>query len=219
MTNASSGIAWIDTLARVPDAADDPARAGNDAPALYPVLTLRSDLVFPRMVTPLMVGREESLIAIEVAMDQDHVLVALGQRDPSDLEPSTEDFYGVGTEVKILRQLRMPDGSTSILVQGRERVKILQIVEEGPFLSAVVETIWEPLSPSSPAGGADPLMRAALKMFERCVALNPALGDEAYVAALNASDPGWLAGLIASALSADLAAKQEVMETFDPLER
>ncbi|MEZ4769054.1 MAG: LON peptidase substrate-binding domain-containing protein [Caldilineales bacterium] len=219
MTSSSPGIAWIDTLARVPDGSADKPRADGAGPALYPVLQLRSDLVFPRMVTPLMVGREESLIAIEVAMDQDHVLVAVGQRDPSDQEPSSEDFYGVGTEVKILRQLRMPDGSTSILVQGRQRVRILQMVEEGPFLSAVVETIWEPARDSSTASGAEPLMRAALKMFERCVALNPALGDEAYVAALNASEPGWLADLIASALSADLAAKQEILETFDPLER
>ena len=219
MTNASSGIAWIDTLARVSDASADLARADGDGPALYPVLQLRSDLVFPRMVTPLMVGREESLIAIEVAMDQDHVLVAVGQRDPSDQAPSSEDFYGVGVEVKILRQLRMPDGSTSILVQGRERVKVVQMVEEGSFLSAVVETIWEPTQDSSVISGAEPLMRAALKMFEHCVVLNPALGDEAYVAALNASDPGWLADLIASALSADLAAKQEILETFDPLER
>ncbi|MCB0234194.1 MAG: LON peptidase substrate-binding domain-containing protein, partial [Anaerolineae bacterium] len=145
MTNSATGggIAWIDTLARVSDLSDS-THDDNDAPALYPVLQLRSDLVFPRMVAPLMVGREASLIAIEVAMDQDHVLVAIGQRDPSDDEPSLEDFYQVGTEVKILRQLRMPDGSTSILVQGRERVKILQLVDEGPFLSAVVETIREP---------------------------------------------------------------------------
>ena len=81
-TGAHGGIAWIDTLARVADVSSDAARDGSDAPALYPVLQLRSDLVFPRMVTPLVVGREELLIAIEVAMDQDHVLVALGQRDP-----------------------------------------------------------------------------------------------------------------------------------------
>ncbi|MCO5243109.1 MAG: endopeptidase La [Anaerolineae bacterium] len=220
MTNSATGggIAWIDTLARVSDLSDS-THDDNDAPALYPVLQLRSDLVFPRMVAPLMVGREASLIAIEVAMDQDHVLVAIGQRDPSDDEPSLEDFYQVGTEVKILRQLRMPDGSTSILVQGRERVKILQLVDEGPFLSAVVETIREPSIGSDSTGGAEPLMRAALKMFERCVALSPALGDEAYVAALNASDPGWLADLIASTLTADLAARQEILEVFDPLER
>ncbi len=218
-TGAHGGVAWIDTLARVVDVSSDVARDGSEAPALYPVLQLRSDLVFPRMVTPLLVGREESLIAVEVAMEQDQVLVALGQRDPTDDEPSVEDFYTVGTEVKILRQLRMPDGSTSILVQGRNgshpaggRGRPLPQRGGARRLRNPCRDSAQPPVRAADASGA--------QMFERCVALSPALGDEAYVAALNANDPGWLADLIAvDAQCRSWRSSRRSSKPLDPLER
>jgi ATP-dependent Lon protease len=214
--DARNNVAWIDTLAHAGEAAPDAYTPASQTPAVFPILQLRTNLIFPRMVVPLVVGREESLLAIEAAMAQDQVLAAIGQLDPSDEAPDAESLYQVGVEVKVIRQLRMPDGSISIVAQGRARVRVLEVVDEGSFQSAVVETIWEP---QASAAGAEPLMRAALAMFERYASGNPRLGDEAYVAALNANEPGWLADLIASTLSVSLSAKQEILESLDPLER
>ena len=149
-------------------------------------------------------------------MAEDQVLVAVAQRDPTEEEPAPDDFYAVGTEIKILRLLHMPDGSTSILAQGRQRVKVEEIVEEGPFLSAVVTPL--PDTPASGAG-AEALMRAVLSLFERCVELSPTLSEEVYVAAVNATEPGRLADLIAATIPVDLASRQEVLESRDPVQR
>jgi ATP-dependent Lon protease len=194
--------------------------------ALYPLLPLREIVVFPRMVTPLLVGRDRSLSAVEAALAEDNRLVVVAQRDPTDEEPGIDEMCQVGAEVRVVRVLRMPDGSTSLLVQGRQRVKIVEVIDEGPHLSAVVTPLWDSraASPSSaPLGDesrpSDALMRAVLSMFERCVDLSPDLSDDAYVAALNAADPGWLADLIAFTLSVDVGVKQEILEILDPVQR
>jgi ATP-dependent Lon protease len=122
----------------------------------------------------------------------------------------------VGVEIKVLRLLRMPDGSTSLLAQGRQRVRIDEIVEEGPFVSAVVTPLPDDTVSSA---GVEPLMRAALSLFERCVEQSPKLSDEAYVAALNTVEPGALADLIAATVPIELATRQEVLETLDPVQR
>ncbi len=211
-----SEIAWTDPMAQSQDAEYSESTGDGGLSAIYPLLPLRQTLVFPKLVAPMAVSREDSLAAIDVAMAEDQVLVAVAQRDPTEDEPAPEDFYAVGTEIKILRLLHMPDGSTSILAQGRQRVKIEEIVEEGPFLSAVVTSL--PDTPASGAG-AEALMRAVLSLFERCVELSPTLSEEVYVAAVNASDPGRLADLIAATIPVDLASRQEVLESRDPVQR
>ena len=211
-----SEIAWTDPMAQSQDAEYSESTGDGGLSAIYPLLPLRQTLVFPKLVAPMAVNREDSLAAIDVAMAEDQVLVAVALRDPTEEEPAPEDFYAVGTEIKILRLLHMPDGSTSILAQGRQRVKIEEIVEEGPFLSAVVTSL-----PDTPASGAgvEALMRAVLSLFERCVELSPSLSEEVYVAAVNASDPGRLADLIAATIPVDLASRQEVLESRDPVQR
>ena len=211
-----SEIAWIDTMAHSQDAMYGESPGDGGKPAIYPLLPLRQTLVFPKMVAPLTVSREDSLAAVDIAMAEDQVLVAVAQRDPTEEEPAPDDFYAVGVEIKVLRMLRMPDGSTSILAQGRQRVRIEEIVDEGPCLSAIVT----PLPDIAATGaGAEALMRAVLSLFERCIEFSPALSEEAYVAAVNATEPGWLADLIAGTIAVDLADRQEVLESRDPLHR
>ncbi len=208
-----SEVAWIDTMAHGQDAMYGESIGDSGQPAIYPLLALGHTLVFPKMVAPLTASREDMLAAVDVAMAEDQVLVAVAQRDPSEDELAPEDVYSVGVEIKVLRMLRMPDGSTSILAQGRQRVRIEEIVVEGPYLSAIVT----PLPDIASSGvSAEPLMRAVLSLFERCLDLNPALPDEAYVAAINAVEPGALADLVAATIAADLAARQDVLECRDP---
>ena len=91
-----------------------------------PLLPVRDTVVFPRMLTPLFVGRDRSVLALEAALVEKSQLVVVTQRDADLEDPQPEDLYSIGTEVVIGRMLRMPDGSTNILAQGHQRVKIIE---------------------------------------------------------------------------------------------
>jgi ATP-dependent Lon protease len=182
----------------------------------YPLLPVRDTVVFPHMVTPLFVGRDRSLRAVEAATDNDSTIVVVAQKEPEIQDPTIEDLYTIGTEVLIGRTLRMPDGTISILGQGKQRVKIVNFVQTDPYIKVEVRPIYEPTDKSLPT---EALMRAALALFEKCVQLNRNLPEDAYVAAMNISEPGRLADLVTSTLSLDLEKCQEMLETIDPMLR
>ncbi|MBI3941836.1 MAG: LON peptidase substrate-binding domain-containing protein, partial [Chloroflexi bacterium] len=182
----------------------------------YPLLPVRDTVLFPHMVTPLFVGRERSVSAVEAAMAEDLPLVVVSQRDPEVQDPEPEDLYTIGSEVTVGRMLRMPDGTTSILTQGTQRVRILEFTQIEPYMRVRVMPLFE-MAEAGPATEA--LMRAVLALFEKCVNLNHNLPDDAYVAAMNVDEPGWLADLITSLLELEVPKRQEVLETIDPIER
>lgn len=101
-----------------------------------PVLPLRDVVIFPRMVSPIFVGRDPSLLAIENARIANSTVLALIQEDPDTDDPAPQDFLPIGVEVAVGRLLQMPDGSRSTLVQGRRRVEILEFTQTEPFLTA-----------------------------------------------------------------------------------
>lgn len=181
-----------------------------------PVLPVRDTVVFPRMLTPLFVGRDRSVLALEAALVEKSQLVVVTQRDADQEDPQPEDLYSIGTEVVIGRMLRMPDGSTNILAQGHQRVKIIEFTQEQPYLRVRVRRLTED---SEKNVNAQASMRAVLDLFEKCVHLNRNLPDDAYVAAMNIDEPGWLADMIASVIDLDVEQRQQILDTIDPLTR
>ncbi|MEE8392052.1 MAG: LON peptidase substrate-binding domain-containing protein, partial [Anaerolineae bacterium] len=177
-----------------------------------PLLPLRDMVMFPRMVTPLFVGRDSSVEAIEVANEMNEPLITAAQRDGDILEPGPEDLFTFGAEVKIGRMLRMPDGTISVLSQGLQRVQIVEYVHMEPYIRVRALPIYETME-KTPLNEA--LMRAVLALFEKVVQLNRNLPEDAYVFAMNIDEPGWLADLIAQALNLEVAERQEVLETID----
>jgi ATP-dependent Lon protease len=182
----------------------------------YPLLPIRDTVMFPYMVTPLFVGRDRSVRAVEAASKHEDSIIVVTQKDADVLEPSEDELYHIGTEVSIGRVLRMPDGSTSILGQGKRRVRIVEFVQFEPYLRVKVEPIDEPKDIDLPT---EALMRAVLALFEKCVQLSRTLPEDAYVAAMNIDEPGWLADLVASVLELPIPERQEILETFDPTTR
>ena len=178
-----------------------------------PVLPLRDTVVFPHMVSPLFVGRDRSLKAVDAAMVNGDTIVVVAQRDQTVQEPSPEDLYAIGTEVEIVRMLRLPDGTTSILAQGKQRVAILDYVQSTPYFMAHVRPIIEP---SEKGLSTEALMRAVLALFEKCVQLSHTIPDDTYIFAMNVDEPGWLADLVASTLELDLDERQSILETINP---
>jgi ATP-dependent Lon protease len=122
----------------------------------------------------------------------------------------------IGTEVSIGRMLRLPDGTTSVIAQGERRVSLLDVLQIEPHIRARVAPISETTEKKLPT---EALMRAVLALFEKIVHLSPGIPDDAYVAAMNADLPGWLADLVASTLNLELPKRQELLETLDPTTR
>ena len=189
---------------------------GSDGTIECPVLPLRDVVIFPRMVSPIFVGREASLLAIENARVANSTVLALIQEDPETDDPNPQDFLPIGVEVAVGRLLQMPDGSRSTLVQGRRRVEILEFTQLEPFLTARARIIVEPQAMDREI---DAMMRTVAGLFERCVQLNRSLPEEAYLYALNIDDPSWLSDMIATALAPSLEERQVLLETIDAKER
>ncbi len=181
-----------------------------------PLLPVRDTVVFPRMLTPLFVGRDRSVLALEAALVEKNQLVVVTQRDPEMENPTSDDLYAMGTEVVVGRMLRMPDGSTNILAQGHQRVEIIEFVQKQPYFRARVRRMPES-SEKTPSSEA--LMRAVLALFEKCVQLNRNTPDDAYVAAMNIDEPGWLADMVASVMDFDAEQRQQILDTIDPTTR
>jgi ATP-dependent Lon protease len=181
-----------------------------------PLLPLRDTVVFPHMVAPLVVGRDRSVRALESALHEESDLVVVTQRDPDVTDPQRSDLHDIGTLITVARTLRMPDGTTSVLAQGQSRVRLLDLVSDGPYLKARVIRLVEAKASGLPV---EALMRAVLTLFERCVQLSDSIPDDAYVAAMNIGEPSWLADMVASVLELDMSERQDLLETLDPVAR
>ena len=184
--------------------------------AEYPLLPLRDTVIFPHMVTPLFVGRDRSLKAVEAAMATEGIIVVAAQKDDEVEEPAPDDIYTVGTEMTIARMWHLPDGTTNIWGKGTRRVEILDFVQVDPYIKVRVRDMAEP---SEKNLSTQALMRAVLALFEKCVQLDRNLPEDAFVIAMNIDEPGWLADLVASALNVDIEKRQEILETIQPAVR
>jgi ATP-dependent Lon protease len=181
-----------------------------------PVIPLRGVVVYPNMVSPLFIGREKTLWAVEEAQQQNQTMVSFPQHDPDAENPGPADFFQIGVEVAVGRLVNMPEGASSALVQGRRRVELIEFTQMEPYLRARVRIIYEnvPLGRETEAS-----MRSVLDLFQRCVQINRSLPEEAYLFALNIDDPGWLADMIATALSPDIDIRIKLLAMIDPQER
>lgn len=195
-----------------PPSSDDP----ESETVRLPVLPLRDMVIFPHMVTSLFVGREKSIRAIEAALNNDRMVLAVSQHNPDDEEIGPDDLYSMGVELVIGRSLKMPDGTVSLLVQGQRRVRILRYTRLDPFMRVMGEAIEDSEEKAPPT---EALMRAVLALFEKVVKLSRNLSDESYVAAMNVDEPGWLADLVASTITLTQDDRQQLLETVDPVER
>ncbi len=181
-----------------------------------PLLPRREALVFPKLVSQLAVFRPVFQRSLQEAVAGDRRIVIIGRRNVQSSEFNASDLYGVGTMSMVGRMLKLPEGASTVWLQGEERVRILEVTQTEPFYKAKVQVLTEPEEYSVEQQAT---MRSVLALFEKCVQLSPILSWDAYVAALNADKPGWLADLIASSLNLEMEQRQEILETLDPAKR
>ncbi|MGQ9854185.1 MAG: endopeptidase La [Candidatus Oleimicrobiaceae bacterium] len=183
-----------------------------EIPAELPVLPLRDTVVFPFVATPLIVARKPSVQLIDDVLSGDRLLALVAQRRPELEEPKPEDIHTVGTAAIVLKMLKFPDGSLRVLVQGIERIRVLEYVASEPYYRARIKVLRESYRPSTKI---EALMRNVQIQFQKIVSLVPHLPDELQVVAMNLQDPGRLADLVASNINLNLQEKQEILELAD----
>ena len=181
-----------------------------------PVLPVRDAVILPGVVMPLYVDQDAAVRAVEDALARDRTVLVVTQQTPDVDNPQPRDLYTVGAECSIGRVLRMPDGTTSVLVQGQRRAKIDTWLHAPRGNWARVTCFDEP---SDSDATVQALKRAALGLLERCTRLSTRLGEETYVQALNIDAPGALADYIVAHLEPELALRQEMLATLAVADR
>src|SRR5436309_5899960 len=193
------------------DARDEKDRL---VPDILSILPLRNTVVLPHGVVPLGAGRASSLRLIEEALAGSRLVGAVLQRDASDDAPGAAGLYTVGTVVVIHKAFKQADGTLRLIVQGLERFRIVEMVQESPYLRARIEHIADD-GDTSPTVELEALARSALGLFQKVVSLSPTLPDELANVAAAAEGPSALADLIASSLpTPSTAPRQELLETI-----
>ena len=184
-------------------------------PEQVPILPLRDTVLFPQSALPLGAGRESSVRLLEDVVRGGRLIGVFTQRDPATEDPQEADLHRVGTLATVHKVLKQPDGTVRLVVQGLHRIRITEMMQVRPYLSARIAQVPE-LAP--PAGDleTEALARNAANLFRQVVELSPMLPDELATVAQNVTQPDRLGDLIASTLPVlTTQVKQELLETPD----
>ena len=217
----SPDTAGSTSVAQRPDSANSaaPLKIGDQPLEVdLPVLPLRGETLFPipDTVHSFIVGRARSVTAIEEALAGDKRVLAIGQQDADLEDVSFSDLHEIGTEANITRMLKLPDGTTSVLVEGIRRIQVVAPISEQPYLRVagwVVEELDE--TPKE----ARNLMAPTLDLFRRVVEVNNSAPEESYIRAMNAETPGLLADIVAASLQLVPGTHQSLLEIREVSER
>ncbi len=189
-------------------------RDGDDVllPGELPLLPLRDVVVFPYMVTPLLVGRPRSVAAVEAAMERDKYLCVIAQKEPETEEPAGDDLYQFGTVIKVLQIIRTPDETLKILVEGVARVRVEKVVLAEGFLEVDISPAEEVDATGTEV---EALSRSIKERFKEYVRLNKRLPDEVLLSVLNIDEIARMADSISAYILGRVPLKQELLEEPD----
>ena len=182
----------------------------------YPLLPLRDIVVFPHMIVPLFVGRDRSVAALETAMESDKEIFLVAQLDPGEDDPQRDDLFDVGVIATVLQLLKLPDGTVRVLVEGKERAKLLNLTEESKAVMASVEPIADTVDDSVDTAA---LMRSVVDQFESYAKLNKKMPAETAVQLSQIEDASRLADSVAGNLNIKVSDKQALLVEDAPSKR
>ena len=189
----------------------------QDAHKAYPLVALKNMVVFPRTRMTLAIAREKSVRAVEEAMMRpDRALITSAQINPDIDDPQPKDIFPIGALVEITTMHRQQDGSLQVLLSGIQRVSIREYFEFEPFIRVVVDT---PTEPQARGPQADAVVRHATNLFEHYAQLNRRFSVEDINSIVGIKTATRLSDMLAAHLVTDIQQQQDLLETFDPLER
>ena len=199
-------------------AEDEELMNAEKTPAELPILPLRNTVLFPGVVIPITVGRDRSIRLIQDVYRGTKTLGVVSQKDGQIEEPNAEDLNRVGTIATIIRMLRMPDGSTTAIIQGKKRFEILKMAKTDPYFTASVKEFAE-LRPEKTDKNFDALISSLKDMATEIIKQSPHIPTEAQFALKNIDSPSFLVNFISSNMNATVEDKQKMLEVADLRER
>ncbi|CAO5677798.1 MAG: Lon protease [Holosporales bacterium] len=183
----------------------------------YPVLPLRDIVIYPKMIVPLFIGRARSISALELLSEGDYSqIVLVTQKSINQDDPKMEDLYSIGTIGSVLQMLKLPDGTTKILVEGKERVKINGMVEKNGCFIADVESIQDSLPNMAEL---KVLNDQLLDLFDQYIKLNKKIPADILITLNQIDDQIKLVDTLCSYMPISLTEKQNLLEIIPVLER
>ncbi|MEN8856894.1 MAG: endopeptidase La [Flavobacteriaceae bacterium] len=190
----------------------------EDVPEILPILPLRNTVLFPGVVIPITAGRDKSIQLINDANKGSKVIGVVAQKDEDIEEPISDDIYKTGVVAQILRVLKMPDGNTTVIIQGKKRFEINEMIQEKPYLKAKVQEALEDKTIEDPKefkAIIDSVKEQALEVIKE----NPMLPSEASFAIKNIQSDSFLVNFISSNMELSVMQKQVVLEKDNLKER
>ncbi|MBX7243871.1 MAG: endopeptidase La [Candidatus Sumerlaeaceae bacterium] len=184
-------------------------------PEFLPILPMEHFVLFPSMLAPIIVGDDRSKRLVDEVLAGDRMVGVVAKKPDGEDLSAFENLYTIGTSAKILKMLKMPDGTVRLLIHGIQRMKITQSLGNEPYLKARVEPLHEI---SAGENEAQALLQNIHSLIEKAIQLS-SLPDDFRIAAMNLTDPGKLADLVAYNLSLKLPEQQEILEQADVKER
>ncbi len=182
----------------------------TEVPDDLPVLPLRNTVLFPGVVLPITVGRDKSIKAVNDAYKTNKLIGVLAQIDSSIEDPEIKDLCKIGTIAKIVKLIKMPDGGTTIIIQGKKRFKLLEITTEDPYFKASVQLFDEDVIPQDEDFAA--YVSNIKDLASQIVQMSPNLPTEASIILKNIENPSFLINFVSSNLNSDIAEKQRLLE-------
>ncbi len=199
-------------------AEDEDNMRNEKIPDILPILPLRNTVLFPGVVIPITVGRDKSIQLIKDYYKKDKTIGVVAQKSDSIEEPTAKDLYKVGTVAHIIKMLRMPDGNTTIIIQGKKRFKIVEYVQTDPYHKASV-VAFDELRPQKADEEFQAIISNLKETSTQIVKISPNIPSDASFAINNIESPTFLVNFISSNMNAKTEDKQKMLEVPDLKER
>lgn len=189
---------------------DEDDMNSEETPEILSILPLRNTVLFPGVVIPITVGRDKSIKLIKEAYKGDRIIGVVAQKDVSIEDPTFEQLHSVGTVAHIIKMLQMPDGNTTVIIQGKQRFQMVQEVQSEPFIKVVVAKFAETKHKSDKEF--KNLIASIKEMSSQIIQLSPNIPSEAGIALKNIESTSFLINFISSNMNAEMAEKQKMLE-------
>ncbi|GAA0890852.1 endopeptidase La [Fulvivirga kasyanovii] len=190
----------------------------EDIPEDVPILPIRNTVLFPGVVIPITVGRQKSIKLVKKAYQGDRYIGVIAQKNVQTEDPGKDDIYNVGTIARIIKMLVLPDGNTTIIIQGKSRFEIDSIIKEEPYITAKVKLLKSDF-PKGNKKEIKAIIQSLKDSASKILKLNPEIPQEAQMALDNIQDLGFLTHFLSSNLNAEVADKQRLLEINDGIKR
>ena len=190
----------------------------ESVPEILPILPLRNTVLFPGVVIPITAGRDASIQLIKDANKGDKVIGVVAQRNEDEEEPTLKDIHTTGVVAQILRVLKMPDGNTTVIIQGKKRFEIDAIIQDKPYLKASVKEAFEDKEVADEKEF-EAIIESIKEQALEVIKENPMLPSEASFAIKNIKSNSFLVNFISSNMDLSVAQKQVILEKDNLKER